>query len=364
MNETIDLRASRMPLAFLCPGSIRIPELRVNERSEAADMGTACHAAMRPVVEGLGVQWDALPADDEMRMLVAMGAQLWERVAESFPAAFTEVSMSIELPPHALTGTADVVSFAGDTARILDWKFGRKDSDYREQMRAYCGLVLERNPSLGAATATIAWVREQSIESLTMTRGDVDGWWQDIQQIVVFWDGTHHPGPQCTYCPRGHECPARSVLVKRSIADVLGADMPAGLAQMTAEQIVDLHRKVALMTRSAKAVHDAIKTHVQEHGPVCADGMRLAIERTAKRRLKTLEAFPVLTAVLDDAQMADCTTISISKVESAVAKVAGRGKGKAAIAVLRDQLDEAGAVVTNEVETLTLTRDQTCTTTR
>ena len=76
---TTPLRASSMPLAFGCPGSVRRPSVPIREDSDAADLGTAFHEAIRSLVEGRGLDFDELGdvADryhvevGELRMLCA-----------------------------------------------------------------------------------------------------------------------------------------------------------------------------------------------------------------------------------------------------------------------------------------------------
>lgn len=105
--EVLDLRASRMPIAFACPGSIRRPTLRISETGEAAELGTAAHEALQAVVEGREPEWDRIPElaerhdvdPEELRMLVAMGTKLFRQVADSFPNAMTEASLEIEVEP-------------------------------------------------------------------------------------------------------------------------------------------------------------------------------------------------------------------------------------------------------------------------
>ncbi len=105
--EVLELRASRMPIAFECPGSIRKPALQIRETGEAAELGTAAHEALRAVAEGREPEWERIPElaerynvdPEELRMLVAMGTKLFRKVADSFPNAMTEVHLEIEVQP-------------------------------------------------------------------------------------------------------------------------------------------------------------------------------------------------------------------------------------------------------------------------
>lgn len=98
--RTFAIRASAMPLAMTCPGSVR-GELRIDEEGDAARIGTAVHEGLRPLVELGSVNWDGVPAlarrfnvnESELRMLLGLGTQLWRKVEPSFPEALTEVEL-------------------------------------------------------------------------------------------------------------------------------------------------------------------------------------------------------------------------------------------------------------------------------
>lgn len=361
----VTLRASRAPLVFRCPGALRPATVPVDEVHEAATLGTAAHTLLADLAQTGEVDYSAVPVvaqrygvdPDELRMLAAMGRKLWTEVAESFPAALTEVPLSAEIAGLLLTGHADLISIAQTTGRVGDWKTGRKDSDYQEQLCAYAALILLDNPELTECTATILWVREHEIENYTMTRAGMREWVGRLEAEIVHWDGTYHPGSHCQYCPRSHECGAANALARRDVAAMTDEEIGRDLATLPPEQIVELHGKAKSVAAIAKRVTDAIKAHVQQHGDVQANGSRLTIETRGKRQLRPAEAWPVLTAAgFNDADFAASMTLSVTKVEKRVAQQAGRGKGAAAVRALGDELKAAGAISTKETHSLALKR--------
>jgi hypothetical protein len=291
-------------------------------------------------------------------MLCAQCRKLWEQVRESFPEPMTEVAISASIEDLVwLTGHADLISVGGTTGRVGDWKTGRKDSDYSEQLQAYAALLLFDNPELAECTATILWVRDGEIENYTMMREQMRAWMERLLDEIVGWDGTYHPGPHCQYCPRSHECQAANALARRDVAALTDADIGAELATMAPEQIVDLHQKAKTVSAIASRVAEAIKAHVQQHGDVQGDGHRLTIETTRRRGLEPLKAWPVLEAAgFTDADFAVCVKLGISKVESRAAKKAGKGKGAGAVRELQAALKKADAIETKETQTLALKR--------
>lgn len=354
------LRASSAPSAFRCPASVRAPHLAIRESGEAADIGSAAHEALRPLVEGRSVQWDELPAlcerwsvpVDDVRILCAQAQKMWADMGEMFPEATTEVELSTRLPGGTiLTGHIDFVATVGTTAIGGDWKTGRKDSDYAQQMRAYAALLLLDDLSLTSATFVIAWVRDGDVERYTMTRDGLHEWLASLTERVLEWDGTYHPGPHCGHCSRNHECDAANALVRRDVAAILDtpAEMASALASMPAGDIVSLLRKARMVSDYADRVAKAVSQHVQAHGDIVSDDARLTIQVEKRRRLKTLEAWPVLEAAgFGDEDMAACVEISASEAESIVAKRAGRGKGAGAVREFKAALEYAGAVEMTE----------------
>jgi len=337
----------------------------LNEVNDAATMGTAAHATVRPLAETGRMDWDAIPAfaqrygvnADELRMLCAMANKLWPHVAASFRGAMTEVELVAELPGLHLTGHADLLAVSAGSIRIGDWKFGRKDQDHSQQLRGYAALALLYSPETPEATGTILWVRDGEAENYTMDRAGLAAWLDELRSTVVDWDGTYRPGKHCTFCPRSHECPAANALIRRDVAALSDRDLVArvetDLALMPAAEIIEILHKADAVRRYCDRVHEAIKAHVEQHGDVANNGTVLTIETQERRALDPLKAFPVLEAAgFGDEDFARVMDLRISKVESVVAEKAGKGNGAAAKRALAAELRKAGAIELTESKQL------------
>lgn len=365
MTDNIALRASAMPLAFACPGSVRHTGLRVEPRNEAAALGSAAHEALRPLSETGFIDWGALPeiagrhgvSVDELRMLCARATKLWPALADTFDGAWTEVPLSWH-GNVSFSGHLDLLVTGARIARGADWKSGRKDSDYAEQMRAYCVLLLLDDKTLDSASMTIVWLRDGDAETYSMSRADADKWLARVQSEIVEWDGVFHPGDHCTYCPRAHECEAAHALARRDVAAMSADTASAELAMMKPGEALELARVAKRVAGYAARVREAIKAHVSEHGDIVADGMRLTIDEQTNRELEPLEAWPVLQeAGFGPEELAGCIKLSVGKVEKTAARKAGRGKGAKAVRELQDKLQEAGAIGLRNVRKLTEKRE-------
>lgn len=362
--QALNLRASAMPLAFRCAGSVRRAELPIAETSEPADLGSATHEALRPLAEGGGIAWDDLPEIagrwgvelEDLRALCATAAKLWTEIAESFSGALTEVELRAEIAPGVeLTGHADLLAVSGSVARAGDWKTGRKDHDYSQQMRAYGALILLDDETLTEVTVTILWTRTGEIENYTVTRESAARWVRELLAEVVSWDGTYRPGPHCGFCPRSHECPAANAMVRRDVQALIedGDAFVAGLAALVPDVKLALYRRASLVASYAERVKKAIRADVEENGDIVTDDGRLTLVGESRRELKPLEAWPVLeTAGLRDDDFAEVVDLPITRIEKLVAKKAGKGKGAAAVRALNEKLEAAGAITKTTIQKL------------
>lgn len=362
----LKLRASGMPLVETCPGAARAPEVRIRETGEAAELGTATHDVLAVLISSGEVQWDEVPAtaakygvaEGELRALVAQGRKLWHQVRDSFPQSMTEVRLGpMQITDDAtLMGHVDAICVVGDEARIVDWKTGRKDTDYSAQMAAYAALVFADHPEIERVTTTLLWVRDGEIETVTMTRAQADAWVARVRRHVVQWDGVYHPGGHCAYCPAWHECKAAHAMARAAVDALTGTAVDA-LAEMDPADVVALYQRAALVAKVADQVRDAIRLHVVQSGPVAADGKMLTMTTEARRSLDPSKAWPVLEdSGFADEDFAACITMSAAKAEDVVKARAPKGKGASAARELAAKLDAAGAVRVSEIAKLTLKR--------
>jgi hypothetical protein len=348
------LRASAAPLAFRCAGSIRPVKVKIDAINPAASLGSAVHEALRPVAEGLGLQWDDLPGIagrwgvelDELKMLAATGAKLWPEIAKHFEGAETEVELVHVLQDFGmvLSGHADALRFIGTAARGLDWKSGRKDRDYSQQMRVYCALVLLLNPWLTEATFTLVWLREGEIENHTMTREGLTTWLAELRSTVVEWDGTYRPDPDsCRHCRRAHECEARTAMVRRDIGVFL--DEQKVRSDLVPATMLSMYRRAQLVEDAAQRVQALVRAHVDEHGPIEDTVGKISLVDEPRRDLDAGLAWGVLESMgFGDEEFLAVMRLSLTAIEKKVAKAAGRGKGAGAVRELNAKLEEAGAI--------------------
>ena len=357
------LRASFLTLAFTCPGSIRETPIRINSTNVAAVTGSAEHKIVESLPATGVIDWESIDgiaaayeADaNELRYLATCAQKLWSKVKDSFPNALTEVAVehTLQISGLRITGHIDGVSISGDIARLYDWKFGRLDNDYYHQMMAYASMILLEYPQISEVTATILWARDQEIQNYTITRADAEAWAAKLEAEVINWDGTLHPSHKCEYCPRSHECPAFNALARSASAAILDLDVDRiaeQIATMPGQQVVELRRKAKIVSHIADATLNAIRDRLLKDGEILGEDAILSLESRPKHELDSVKTWPVLEALgFEPEDYARVTTIRKSKVEEIVKERAPYRGGAAAIRKLREELEHAGALHTEDV---------------
>lgn len=354
----------------------------IDEVNEAGATGTCAHDGLADLVRAGHVDWDGVPElarrhnidnEGELRGLLSNGWKLWSQVRDSYPNPSTEVYMEVELETPSgllvkLTGTADIIGSNGVHLYVGDWKTGRKDKDFSEQLKGYCALALILNPGAESATAGILWVRELEYEQHTMSRSELQPWLDRLVKSVAEWDGVYRPGVEhCLHCKRSHECEAGNALARRDFAIIANEDTAGHLEDRTTlrEMIRSNPGKVVALVEMARVAQKraeralaAIRDEVIRSGDIVAGGKKITTQKTEKRHLKVLESFALLQDKhgFEDAEFNEVLSISAAKAEAIISTRAGKGNGAKAVRELREQLAEIGAVNTVEVTSLVVRR--------
>lgn len=345
------VRCSSLPLLMRCRAAGETPDLVIRETNAAAELGTDVHRLLARLADDELIEWNAID-NPEVRALVACGERIWRELGMAGMPTMGEASMSANVRGVTVTGTADVVVIGAQVATVLDWKSGRLDTDYREQLRGYSCLLLLSAPSLDRVDSVAAWLRDQDIERHSFDRDDLLAWEGDIERLGEPWDRRYTTGSHCAHCPRAHECPAVNALVRRDATAMLGLDLDAlegGLAVMPPERILELVRQAKMVGAVADRIRDAVRDHVARSGDVVSADGRLTLETTRRRVVDTAAAWPTLEAMLSDDELPGCVKVSLSRVEEAVAKSAGKGNGARAKRDLTARLEAANAITTTEI---------------
>lgn len=337
----IAVRVSALPLVFKC-GQSQGGDIRVDETGGGAALGTATHVALQPVVSGGAVDWESLPAlatehgvdVDELRGLVAAGVAAWRD--GGFAPGVPEVALSGVFGDVLLTGHLDwaVGAIGGD------WKTGRQDDDYAQQMRGYAALLLDDDASLAFAKMSIVWLRDQQIETYTLRRADLPAWVESLNRAVA--DETFRTGPHCRYCKRSATCPGAQARQAEAVRAIQTTG-PMLIEQMEPDAVIDLYEQARTVSAMAARVLETIKMRATTK-PIDGEKRRLVVVEEQRREVDTLKAWPVLQEHLSTEAMAGALDVRISRAEEAIRAAAPRGQGAKQIREFNAALESSGAV--------------------
>lgn len=348
-----------------CSQSLR-GETNVSEWYAETTLGTAGHVAAAHIVRGEPVDVTAIAAmhgvdATELRYLTGQASLAWKELGLPPPAAdaqvLTEAKMAATVIPEVeLTGSADVLITIGlAVVDITDWKTGRKDSDYRDQVIGYCVLALLTYPAAERATARVVWLRTLEAELYSLRRGDLDMWRERFANQMR--DETYRPGPHCAHCPRQFTCQGRLDMQRASLA-ILGAEGTRTLRQMAPAEQMALYKKAKDIEVLVRRVVGEVRAIVEEDGGLEANGIRLELVEETRRGVKALEAWPILQRHLDDDALAGVVTVSLPKAQDAVASLVPRGEGAAARRGLLAELEVANAIEVTTMKKLSERRSR------
>lgn len=352
------IRCSSLPLALTCPASQVPPAIQTEGDDAAARLGSAVHQLLADAIESGGLlDWQfALAAarwrveESDLTPLAWAGWRCWLRLAEQFPDPSVEVALRAERLGWELTGHADVISATDSDVRLLDWKSGREDSDYDDQLRGYALLALEQRPAVDRAYVAVVRLREQQVDGRWYNRAELDAWWQGCVKSLERRD-LYRTGSHCGYCRRNRECGAHSAAAAQAIGALLNHDDPTLDMASAAGVALDRVKLVEKVCETARANIAALV--VRMGGRLAtSDGRELVMTEQARRVIDPKLGLPILREVLAPDQIADCLTISKTKVEAAVGDNAPRGQKGQARQALIDRLDEAGALLTTTIKRL------------
>jgi hypothetical protein len=358
----VAVRCSSLPLLMLCPGSGRTDDgVLIDVHNDAADDGTDAHRLQASWPDGDAPRYLTDELSEDARIGYFTASKMWR---EEISAWMPDSNSEVELGHFELTGHADRISVRRDrrTAAVVDWKFGRKGSNYKHQGFGYAFLVFRdlidnSCDDIDTVTVHFAWVRAHEIESYTVTRERAEQWNRERLERIERWDGKFCTGEHCAHCPRLSTCPAQRQLVRRDVETLTTVGIP-DVTAMEPAQLVDFHRRLAVLEAVLKSAKASTRMEVERRGDVLSgDGHVLhLVEENGPRKVDTLKAWPVLNRELDADELAPCISVSIGDAEEAVANKAGKGNGAKAKRALVAELEAVGSITQGKITKLRLER--------
>lgn len=375
------IRASSMPLAALCAASQLKDEFAVDTGGEAADLGSADHWVITRRIAGKHA--DVLEAaakfqvdEHELGKLVAWTWNSWNRdkdaaghtMSDYFPWPECEKEFKVEdvRAGLELTGHVDVISLIESEAliRIADFKTGRLDTDYVEQLRAYAFLAIKTYPWANSVYAVAIQVRRRSVDGYFWSREQLEEWWEERSKQILA--GSYHSAAKhCQFCRRVTTCPkivgeiqqARRVLMEHLIDGT-----PEEIASQLATDPAVLGPVIGVM-KDADSLYqkrrdnwfEAARIVLKQIGGVApiGDGREAFLNQQEQHPLKaTTDSIKLVQSLVLSDQIPDVLGIDKGALEKAVKGSVGRGQKKTVWAETLEKFEAMGCVETKVIERL------------
>ncbi len=358
----ISIRCSALPRIAQCPASANPPAVKIDPPSEAGVMGTATHefcagmVANKPLdVAALAVKHDVDP--DELAKLCGLSRGAWRTLAEHFPHPTPEHSMTfIDADAGVtLTGTADVASVNGVEVAILDWKSGWADREHSDQVRGYAWLVMQERPEIDTARTHVLNLRRGVVDHHVYTRAELAAWWEALILDLKLTPDTYRPSPDaCGFCPRSHECPARTVMLRHALQVIEkvggGVDEPMVFGGVEMSQALEFAKAAESF---AELVRSIVRTQVIASGGTMPidDDYEFFMDLGQKREINFAAGEDVLVAYAGE-KWREAVTIGNGKIEKIVGEYAPKGQKGKMVKAMWAALDSADAIEVKPTSTL------------
>jgi hypothetical protein len=317
-----------------CPGSVKlVQQMPPRPSSRYADEGTLCHTIMEAVLtqdrqpeDFIGVQLGDVTASRELietKIRPALEAlDLIDLGHELTYECEAVVGFGDALP--GVFGSADLVGRMGDTAIVLDWKFGDGvDVEVKENPQAmFYAAAAMRTPK-------VAWAFKDatSIDCIIVQPTapvPVKLWRTTPDRIRAFErqlfaavkealgpDPSMQTGDHCRWCAAKPVCPLLTGAVDRALK--------TSLQNIDAARLGEMLEQAPLIENYLAEVR-ALAQHMLEEG-VPVPGFKLVPKRATRQWVDADKAQAALAALgLEDTELTETKLVSPAQAEKALKK--------------------------------------------
>ena len=358
------VRCSSLPLALRCARSAGDPEgVLIDEDTDAARIGTAVHEGLSAwCVRGeredpndlcfrQGLGFEHAP---EVGILLGCGRKLWESIKGVFPPDETYAEFAVSFTLHGVQGRGhlDLLRIDGRTAHVLDWKTGRRQDDYQDQMAGYVAGVFEAFPEVDEVVVYVGFLRQGFVETLRFHRADMAIFAARVSPLADA-DPPYRPGSHCGRCKRRWSCPAHIDMARGSLAILTREGSPLADIAVDADpeaigrDLVEKLEFVKHIERVCQKAREAIKAEVHRLGgkvPIGA-GRALAVVPVEKREIvDAVKALEIVREKFGDEGVGAVVEIGVGSIDDLVAEHAPKGKGAQMKRDMAAALEACGAM--------------------
>ena len=348
------IRAGEAPIVIKCGLAATPPKVAVDTAGPEAALGSAVHDSIEAWIDDqmLGEPDPQPHANkhgvdaDQVAALAHAAPGLLDKINEDLSNAQAEIVVTGEL----IRGRVDLLAVNGGeqgqpvSASVIDWKTGRDPlaGSKPEQRLAYASAVESTYgmPAQGYVYTAEVWLATGDLIESRFDADTIEGFRDRLADKLQRPIAT--PGPHCRYCRRIHECKGRDAYL-RSAATAL-SQVPQGT--LTPEAIAALWDPSRALRAALDAYDKAVDALVDLTGELpLPDGRRVVHAQVSRDSIDARKAWATLEAHgLGPSEINKVLSVSKTRLLSAIANRAPRGKKATAKADLMTALDLVGAI--------------------
>ncbi len=346
-------RCSALPRIILCPASATKPKVQIDSDNIAGRIGSAVHKALAIGYNSAFTYFGKLAAEfrvaeQDIIPLFWVGRHRFEEYMDVLDVHNIEHGLSRDIPGTdiTLTGTADLYGLTKTDPQmpfIWDYKTGSQTTNHREQLIGYAYLLW--GEEYDTVKLFTAWLRANEVQIDDITPADIAAWLERLKWAISH-PKTFRAGEQCTWCPRAHECKARTALIRKSAGDMLalGDKMKA----LTPATLAANYLRAKQLEKVLKQFDATLKDALMLHGELpMGDGRMLTLEDTSRDKLHMAKMLEHLDIPVEKLLPSMTLTLgNLRKVISAECERENKPKGET-IKITLEALRDVGAITTS-----------------
>lgn len=314
-----------------CPGSVAlVAKMPPKPSSVYADTGTLLHNVIADVLDGKATPQDFLGAvhadvtlDQDLidRKLMPALAALNEIDPDKIMEYETEVVVGFGDLLPGVFGSADIVGRIGDTAYIVDWKFGdgvAVDVEENPQLMFYAAAAM-RTPAAqwafeGAVKVELVIVQPPYVKRWETTPRRIQLFEKELMQAVKIAQQPDAPlaqGDWCRWCAAKAICPIMTGAADRALV--------AALQNVDAEQLSDHLQMADQLENWIKEVRALAMQKLESGQPV--PGYKLVPKRALRQWVSEGKALDAMCDMgLDVKELTETKLLSPAQAEKVLKK--------------------------------------------
>lgn len=340
------LRCSDLDMADKCPQSVfnldNLP--RVSRTYPETNIGKAAHKMLQDFGDGKGVNPSPMLSNaenEEAFDLVEYGQRVWSKISSFFASPQTERPLEADFGTFRLTGTVDVLSpmpNMNDTV-FIDWKSGRLDTTYHQQMHGYAAILHRLDSDAGnndsEVTAVVVFLRHKYYRVIKFKASESVSWVRDFERNVLNNKARYSVGSHCSYCDLYASCPARKERTKSAIDDIMDPDHAGDIVAQfdsinegnkntpeVGEFISDVLWKSKMLQHALDDTKEGLRCLVDRVGPIpVSDTTALGIRDVQRSNIDAKAAYPILSTKISTEDLMGAAKLSTRTIQHDYAKI-------------------------------------------